>query len=483
MLYGLGMVMRRAATFIMLPLYTRLLSPADYGLLQMLDMSLDVVAILVSAGTTAGVMRFYHKATTQRERHEVLATASILLTLLNAVGSLLLAAAAGPVHRHLLGGAGAEWFVVLAAANFTLHGLMNVPLLAMQAEGRAGLYSAVSLAKLVVQLALNVFFLVALDMGPVGILLSTFVANLVVGGASLAWMLRRTGLAFSRQALRDLRRFGVPYQIATAATFILQFGDRFFLEQSWGLAAVGLYGFAYQFGFMLDQIGNTPFVRAWQPRRFAQAAAPREVREADDNRDFLTLSLIVVTLGLGMALFARPAIRIIAGPDFHGAANLVPIVVAAFIVQSWTGVLHFGIDAAERTTLATAAMWISALAVLLLYALLIPPLGAMGAVLATLAAFVVRFACFYVFSRRVWPMRYTWAPHLRLLAVAVVLTTLAWLLPVQGLLGQVVIGSFGMMLYAYWVWTGVATSGHRAVVHSLLRRLPGLQKPRAAGVA
>ena len=72
MIYFLGMLLSRAASLIMLPVYTRALTPADYGILQLLDMTSDVVAILVSAGCTAGVMRFYFKTEVEHDRRAVL---------------------------------------------------------------------------------------------------------------------------------------------------------------------------------------------------------------------------------------------------------------------------------------------------------------------------------------------------------------------------------------------------------------------------
>ena len=62
LVYGAGIVARRIASFIMLPVYTHYLTPADYGVLELLQLTVDIAVILVSAGTTAGLLRFYFKA-------------------------------------------------------------------------------------------------------------------------------------------------------------------------------------------------------------------------------------------------------------------------------------------------------------------------------------------------------------------------------------------------------------------------------------
>ena len=90
MLYGLGTILTRVVSFIMLPVYTRYLTPADYGLLQILDLALDIATILISAGATAGIMRFYFKAQSEKERSNVLFTGWGTQVGLNVIGSAAL---------------------------------------------------------------------------------------------------------------------------------------------------------------------------------------------------------------------------------------------------------------------------------------------------------------------------------------------------------------------------------------------------------
>ena len=479
-IYGAGIVMRRAAALIMLPIYTRLLTPSDYGLLQMLDITLDVASILMSAGMTAGVMCFYFKATTERRRREIIVTAALLVLCMNAIGAVLLALGAGQIHQHVLGGAGTIPLVYIAAANFALNEMLTVPMLLMQIEGRATLFSVTALVRLVGQLSLNILLLVVFRLGPLGILVSTLVTNIAIGGAAMVWMVRRVGFRPSTAAVRDLRRFGVPYQLAIAATFMLQFGDRFFLDHYRGLAVVGLYAFAYQFGFLIDQMGAQPFMRAWQPRRFAATTAPRVEREKADNAGLHALTLCVVSLGLGIVLFVRPALRLIASPEYYPAAKLVPLIVLAFVFQAWSGVVQFGIDAAERTRYATLVTWISAALIAGLYWILIPAYGAYGAAAATVISFAVRTGLMAHFANKVWPMRYDWLRQFRVLGLAVALCALAWAVPANGLLPEIVVAMLLYLGYAIYAWNLELSDDLRAAIRSRVGRFAPFGRRRMA---
>ena len=253
-LYGFGVAISRMVSFIMLPIYTRFLTPADYGILQLLEITLEIVSILMVAGMASGMTRFYFKAKTAEQRHSVVFTAFTLQTSLSVAGTILLIWAAPLVWRHGLGGSGTIFLVQLAAANFTLNTLSYVPLLFMQVQQRPVAYVAATSGRLVLQLSLNILFVVGLEWGVVGILWSTFISGIVVGSVLVTWMIRTTGPRINREDLGDLFRFGLPYQVAWAGSFVLTFGDRLFLQKYDGVAAVGLYGLAYQFGFILYQL-------------------------------------------------------------------------------------------------------------------------------------------------------------------------------------------------------------------------------------
>jgi len=441
--YATGIVIARLVSFLMLPIYTRYLTPADYGVLQVLQITIDVTAIALSAGLSTGVMRFYLKADTPAERNAVISTALLLLVALNSVGTLVLFAFASPVAHLALTGSGESGpaLVRIASASFALEPLVTVPMLYLQVQRRPGWFLVASLAKLVLQLALNILLVVVVGWGPMGVLVGTLLATAVVGAALSAYTLHQTGLRFDRTAMRSLRRFGVPYQIATAGTFILTFGDRFFLEAWHGLAAVGIYGLAYQFGFLLASLGPQPYFRAWSPQRLALSTEPRAVRDADYARSFLRLNLAQILLAAAIALGIRPILTVMSAPEFHGAAALVPPILLAFVFQTWTDAVSLGIEVSERTRYATFATWLSVLAILVLYPLLIPSYGGMGAALATVIASALRFACTDYWSQKLWPVSWQWAPNLRLTAYAIACVVVSeWIQP-EGFVRQLLLGA------------------------------------------
>ena len=90
LVYGAGILLSRLVAFVMLPVYTRFLTPSDYGALQLVAMTFEVVSIVAGSRIAQGIFRFYHKADGESGRRDVLSTSLVLL------GSTYLLASVAP---------------------------------------------------------------------------------------------------------------------------------------------------------------------------------------------------------------------------------------------------------------------------------------------------------------------------------------------------------------------------------------------------
>src|SRR5436309_8794348 len=103
LVYGGGIILSKAVAFIMLPVYTHYLTPADYGLLQLVDMVLEVASIVAGSRLGAGIFRYYHKANTPGKRRAVLSTALIVLVTSYATAATAILVFAPTISRVAFG--------------------------------------------------------------------------------------------------------------------------------------------------------------------------------------------------------------------------------------------------------------------------------------------------------------------------------------------------------------------------------------------
>ena len=465
-IYGAGILFGKVISFIMLPFYTRFLTPADYGTMQLLEMTIEVVTIFAGSQIAGGIHRFYHKAESSEERYTVITTALTILAASYGTMALLTGLLAPWVSRLVLGTDNGTLLVRLAAANLGMQALIIVSFAVLRLREQSLLYTVITTIKLLVQLALNIYFLAVLKLGVLGVFLSTLVSGLLFGVPLVAYVLRGTPWRYSPPMARLLLRFGLPLVGTQVAAFFVTFGDRYFLRGMSDLTAVGLYALAYQFGFLLGTLGYQPFAMTWEPMRFEVAKNPDHNALCD--RAFRLMNVLLFTVAVGIALFSGDFIRVMADPAYHSAASLVSIILVAYIAQSWASFFELGILVHERTEYLTLAMWLSVIVAAAGYVFLIPPWGGWGAAVATVLAFFTRLIVTFVVAQRLWPLRIHWSPVMRVVVLAVMIGLAAAALPLMTIPASVAARTALFALYVLLVLrSNVLTPGE-------LERLRGL---------
>ena len=450
LIYAIGVIVGRAVSFLMLPIYTRYLTPADYGVLALVELTLDFISILAGARLALGVFRFYHKADTETEREQIVSTSFLLIAIMYSFVGLATFAAAELLSSLVFGSGENALLIRIAAVNVALNALAVVPFSLARVKDRSVLFVGANIAKALLSVTFVLIFLVGLDLGVLGVFLATLVSNLMIGSAMTIWMYRAVPLGWDSAQARQLLRYGIPLVATQFATWIATFSDRFFLQSVADEAEVGLYNLAYQFGFIMLTIGYGPIDQVWNPRRF------RAAREANSDellsRGFLIINLSVLTVAVGISLFVFDLLRIMATPPFFPAAQVVPLILVAYILQCWSTVQDVGILVSERTEYVTLANVIAGVVAVAGYALLIPKYLAWGAASATLAAFAVRYILTYYFSQRLWRIEYRWKPVVVLVGWACLIAGAGLLLPELPIVPSVLVRSGLGVAYLAGVW-------------------------------
>lgn len=404
--YGFGTVLANAAGIIMLPIYTRYLTPSDYGLLEYLQMIIDVVSIIFGARIFSGVFRVYFDQENEQHRRATICTALLSDLALHTIGAAVLIAFAGPIASSVMRDENFADYLVIFSLGLVTMAMTTVPMIYLRALERPWSFIFVSLTKLLMQIGLNIYFVVELGLGPRGVIYSTLITGTVVGGGLCVWALRRTGWTPSKMIAERLLRFGIPFAIAGIGTFYTTFGDRFFINHFWGLAEVGLYALGYRFAFALGYLVFGTFNQAWAAQAYHVYREPDGVDTF--RRVFVLLSTMLVVVGTALSVLAEDFLRVMADPSFLGAAAIVPILVAAIIVRGLGEFCGFGIRYAEKTKYALHASLMSVVVMTGGYLVLIPPLGGLGAAIATLAGAAVEASWSVRMSERLVPISFPW---------------------------------------------------------------------------
>jgi O-antigen/teichoic acid export membrane protein len=415
LVYTAGIAVGKLASFIMLPVYTHYLTPSDYGVLELLGMTIDVIGMITGAGIVAGVFKFFHDADTPGEKKLVISTAAIgvavAATLTTCIGVFL-----APQLTHVVFGSEANLqYMRLYFVLYFLQNFEQVPLALLRAENRAFLFVTINTIKLVTVLSLNILFVVYMRLGIYGVLASSIITTALMVLIGTWYLVRRVGIGFSRDMFAQMLRFGAPMIPWWVGNFILVFSDRYFLNYYRATSTVGIYSLAYKFAFLLHTLAFAPFSTIWDAQRF-------EVAKRSDGpeifaRVFLYVNLVLAIAGLGLSLFVRDFLTVMSAPAFHPAFRLVPILIAAQIAFTWGAYWSLGIYLSGKTHVLARGAGILIIVTLALNYLLIPRFGIFGAALATLAAYVIRFLWIYYSAQRSYHVEYPWKEMAKLYGI------------------------------------------------------------------
>jgi O-antigen/teichoic acid export membrane protein len=401
--YGVGNVLVKVLGFLMLPFYTHYLSPADYGILEILDLSMTLFGLVLNMGLVPAFLRCYAAAKSEDDKFRFVSTGCVFGFLTGLITLLMGMGLVRPMTHLLFGPAVPSMYVLLSFAALVLNYMATLPRTYLRALEASGAYVTCDTIAVFALLSLNVFFIVVLKSGLVGILWSSFlVAAAQCLGYSI-WTMCRTGLRFHPSSISRMLAFGLPLILSNIGLFVLNFSDRFFLQHLRSLDAVGVYAVGYKFGYMMNYLVVQPFFVMWQSRMYAIYDQPQH--RTVFREIFSLYSLGLIYAGLAMSLFAPVAIRLMVESKFAASRQVVPIVVLSYVFYGISYYAQLGLLLTDRTREVGVIGAITAALNLLLNYFLISYFGMLGAAWATALSFLFLAGVSYIWSQRALPLR------------------------------------------------------------------------------
>ena len=375
---AVGGMATKLVQFLLLPLYTTVLAPAEYGAVDYLNTIALFCVPVASLLMDEALFRFLIDCKTEEDRRRaVTATIGVL-----AVGCVLFAVLMG-VLELVFHPESFWWIVALVYAGV----LLQVVSALLRGFGDTTGYALANFLASAIMIVLNVLFIAVLRWGVSGMLAATVIAQ---GGVALVFAARKRVWRFvdlraiDRAFMGRLIRYSVPLIPNKVSWTIMNMLDRLVIMMAIGPAAAGLYAVAYKFPNVMDQIYGF-FYQSWKESS-ARALNSNEDEVSFYNRIYRALRRLMMSVVLGMTALMPFIYDLLIDWQYHEGILYVPILLLATYLSNISG-FYGGIFTAHKDTriMGTTTI-VSALACLVLNLLLIPRFGLYGASFATIAA-------------------------------------------------------------------------------------------------
>lgn len=419
MIYGIGIILRHMASIIMLPIYTRYLTPADYGMAELLSMGIEIIALIVGVVGGDALIRFYYDHDSKQHRNQVAFTATSISIFMNIIAFIFIASTASYYSNFIFDGTGitnGETLVIMYAASLIFQVMAGMPGAYIRSQQKPKLFVFFSVNRLILAIAANLYFVVYLELHIAGVVYAVFTFTLLDGLIQTLYLLYNTGVRFSGKLAKQMIHFSFPLLISSIALFLATYSDRLFIKHYIDLTSLGLYALAYKFAFILVTIAWGPIQQAWDVKRYEVVKMENATQIFQTT--FRQSQLFVIVMALSMILFSKDLLRVMAAESFHSAYTIVAILVPAYVIKIWSNFCFFGVFYAKKTKIKAYIEWFSSFISFLLFFLLIPRYSISGAAFATLIAFSLRFALINYFSQKCYNMHLQWGFIIKIILIA-----------------------------------------------------------------
>lgn len=394
---AIGTFGSKLLVFLLMPLYTALLSPSQYGTAELITGTANLIMPFACVGITSGIFRFAAEKGTDREG--VFSSGMVLLGA-GLCGTVLLGAVALCI--------GAAWRteILLVVLYVLAADLQAVCAQYVRAVDRTRLFAVQGILNTLVTVGFNILFLMAFDLGVTGYVLSTVVGNLLttaflVVSAGL-WRVFRLSRV-SRTAMRELFRFSLPMVPTTICWLITDLSDRYLVSWFCGEAVNGVYSAAYKIPTIVNLVSGI-FMQAWQFSAVVQSTDGEECSRFYSQvfRGFLS----VIFIGSGGLILLSPWLcRLLLNSAYHEAWRYMPTLLCAAALESVVSFLA-SVYMVRKKSMHSFLTAVAGTGLnLLLNLLFIPRTGTFGGALGAAIATLIGYAA-------VWVLRMADVPRL-----------------------------------------------------------------------
>lgn len=467
-IYGASSIVGRFLNWWLVPYYSVLFLPQEYGVVANLYAYVAFMLIILTYGMETGYFRF---ASRSNEPLKVYSTSQgiLLITSVLFIGLIFLlkndiALAMGyPEYPQYI-----VWLALVVA----IDAFTSIPFARLRLENRPIKFASIKIVNIGFNIGFNLFFLSFCPFilkhfpeSPIKFIYSPdigigyiFIANLLASLSTLILLYReifQMRFSIDRQLLREMLSYSFPILIIGIAGMINQNIDKILIpflipENQNPLFQVGIYGANYKLAVLMNMFIQA-FRYAFEPFFFSRGKNSGE----DDPALYATVLKYFLIFGLyiflGMTLYLDLVKQLI-DVRYHEGLKIVPLVLLANLFFGIFFSLSIWFKLKDMTRYGAYIAIIGAVVTLVLNILLIPVMGYMGSAIAVLICFIIMTVITYIWGQKHYYVPYDLGRLFLYLGVALGFYFLSIISPAEGSAIRYLFNTLLLILFTALVW-------------------------------
>lgn len=447
-IYTAGHVLPQVVNVLLLPVFTRFLSPSEYGILGYTTAVCSFLTAVGHLSIHSFILSHYNECRSEEDRQTLICTILIFLLVYN----LVLLALLFYVLPWFLRDSQIPFnpYVKFALWTMFLEIFGVVPMAWFRIREEAGRFVAFTAGQTLLSVALSVYLVVGRDMGVLGRYWGQLGADIVLLAVCVAVFGRLFRPRFSGSLLRRALVFSLPLAAAGFLDLLSTMSDRFFLDRNIPLSQMGLYTFGFSLGYGINALAQGMY-KALEPTVFRLAS------ESTIDEGILAMKRgVVMTMGIVGCLaigFSRDALTLIAPEKFMESYKIVALTAVRVVIQGITIPIATYLVAVRLTKLLPLVCLWGAGTNLLLNSLLVPAFGMYGAAVAGIGSALATLVAYRTAIEGRSQVRWGYLADLVMLAMVFILSAIVLQLRLESIAVELAIRVIMMaMLVGVWIF-------------------------------
>jgi len=406
-LYGVGHILSRLVSFLLLPIFTNLLTPYDYGIISLIYAFIGFFTVVLHFGLDTSLLRHY-KPANKKDRIKFVTNAYIPILCMNCIFLCICFWGRNFLSSYLIGGEFALLFIMVILILF-FDVLWSIPMILLRADNKPITFIAFNLINVISNIVFIYCFVIYSHWQIFGVILSNLLSSSLLFVITLFVVINKISiLTIDFTVFKKIFKFGSPFVFAGIFSMIIELSDRYIIKYLLDFDSLGIYNAGYKLG-MLMLLVVMGFNMAWQPFFLDKNNKDNKILISDiSNNVFLVFSFIAC----GIILFVEPLSKIqifnfqIIGAEFIESISIVSWVCIGYLFHGAYLLQLPGPYLTNNTFMIAIIRGVGALANIILNFQLIPILGIEGAAIATCLSFLIMAILIFLYNKKIYPLNY-----------------------------------------------------------------------------
>ncbi|MBU2529221.1 oligosaccharide flippase family protein [bacterium] len=378
--------------FLLVPIYTRVMPPETYGILELLNTFIQIIALILALGLPQVLFIFYYHRP-ESERNNLVGEIFSLYFIVATPVVFVLIMSAGVINQAVFNNTAKEIYIILAILFAYFSVFQQTFLNVLKAQRKAVLLTALQIGYGLITV-LSILYLVYFKrMGILGVMLPKtaitiiFVCLVVIFSYRL---IKSVNVKLSFQKAREFLSVSVPIIPGVLAAWILNSADRWVLLKYGYVRELGLYAVAYKFGILI-QILLDSFAGAYVPKLYDMYNKDEISGERFNMKFFKRYLIAGIPAFIIGILLLKLVFNFIVGEQYYQAFKYVPFVIAGYFMYGAMSFAHKLVHYHKRTMAVVTVTIVAAVFNLVTNIVFVKIYGPIAAAVTTLFSFTLLF--------------------------------------------------------------------------------------------